>query len=257
MSRGLKIPTQFKILNREEEMNKVQVRQLFKTGLGGSNMSDQTLDIFIQSGQDLLDELVEGSTIGHHVKVIAAGEYVVLFPYRIKTVTKVNLRKASDTSYLETLVKLSFKDLRGLYPNPWLTSERATPTYFAVAKWMDDPTYLSAVDYPLSTPAISATKGLDFRAIVLAPVPDDAYTVDVWATTYSAPLLVDNTETFWTRHYPLLLVSAATMHMEQFLRNTNASQDLLKYITAQVNLINHQVIEDEMEGTPNYMGDRV
>lgn len=238
-------------------MNKSQVRQLFKTGLGGSNMSDQTLDIFLQSGQDFLDELIEGSTDSHLVKVIAAGEYIVLFGCRIKTVTQVKLRKATDTEYLGELKRLGFRELRNEYPNPWLTSLRGTPTYYAVARWMDDPTYLSAVDYPLTTPTIDAKKGLDFRCIVLSPVPDGAYTVDVWCTTYSSALSTNESESFWTRHYPLLVVSAAMMHMEQFLRNASASKDLLGYISEQVRLINHQIIEDEMVDRPNYMGDRV
>jgi hypothetical protein len=244
-------------LNRGSRMDKKQVRDLFKRGLGGSNLSDPTLDIFLQSGQDLLDELVEGQTESRLNKDIIAGDYIVLFPYRLKTVTTVELRKTTDSLYLAQLARVDFKGLRKQYPNPWLTSLRDTPLYYAVARWMDDPTYLTSNDYPLTTPVIDPIKGVDFRAIVLAPVPSEAFTVDIWCTTYSAPLSVDTSETFWTRHYPLLLVSAASLHMEQFLRNASSAQDLLKYITTQVNLINHQFIEDEMEGRPNYIGDRV
>lgn len=235
-------------------MNRGEIYELLVEGSGGVNLSPKTLNLFINSGQMLLDHLADLPIHrGIHRVTVAQGTYVVTFPFLVRTIGAVRI-PASGVR----LVKTDYESLILDYPDPRDTTLYGTPGYYATMPvWADDPTYLTTSDYPAALGTISADTGVDMRGLLLGPTPDASYALEIHLRRFSTYLSTDESESYWSRHFPLLLVEAATYKMEKFLRNNASAVDVYKQLVEQMRLNNYDQIEDEMSEVPNFIGDKV
>lgn len=66
---------------------------------------------------------------------------------------------------------------------------------------------------------------LDQDSIIVGPVPDEAYTMEVVGTQRPAPLAEDNQQTFLSQYLPDLFIAASMVFASGFMRNFGAQAD--------------------------------
>ena len=230
------------------------------TGLlidGGSAFEPTTLRTFINAAQKLLDRLGDFPKGQAEISfTINEGEYFLIFPTRVRMVHAVWLRE----TLADEGVPLDRKDyvvLRALYPNASESSFFATPLYYAhtpsVIASLGSP-LIDELALPIDDIPVSIQDQHDYKGLVLAPTADQTYYIKTLVTAYSKELVAGTDESFWSKHHPLLLVSATMYKLEGFLRNASSAKDYLAEVQGELASLNFDAYEDEMQGRPNYMG---
>ncbi len=223
----------------------------------GISLSAETMRLFINAGQKQLDRM---SDFPHGQAEIPfnlnAGDYFLLFPTRVRIVHGCWLKEtAADVGV--ALDKKDYVVLKALYPNQSEPSLFGTPTMFAHTS-----SIIASLGSPLpdelAMPAddvqMAANDPHDYKGLIIAPTPNQAFILKTLVTAYSVALVGDGDESFWTKHHPIALFNATMFKIEGFLRNASSAGDYLKAAQAEISEINFDAYEDEMQGRPNYMG---
>lgn len=238
-------------------MNLAEIKGMVLSGTGGLNLDDQTLSVFINEGQKVLDRMSDFPHAQAEIPfVVNRGDYFLIFPTRVRIVHDCWLRVAT-TDKGDPINKRDYIILRAMYPNPEVEEFFGTPRDYAFTTSIIASLGSPAVDQ-LSMPAqdvpLASNDPYDYKGIVLGPTPDATYLVNVLATAYSKPLVGDGDESFWSKHHPLALFNAAMYKIEGFLRNANSATTYLTAAQQEITGINFDHVEDEMQDRPNYMG---
>lgn len=238
-------------------MNLAEIKGLILAGTGGLDLNDQSLGVFINEGQKLLDRMSDFPHGQAEIPfVVNRGDYFLIFPERVRIVHDCWLR-LDTTETGDPINKRDYIVLRAMYPDP------VTDTFFARPR---DYAFTTSIIASLGSPAadqlvmpaadvpLASNDPYDYKGIVLGPTADATYIVNVLTTSYSRLLVKDDDESFWTKHHPLALFNASMYKIEGFLRNASSSKDYLMAAQQEIGGINFDHVEDEMQGRPNYMG---
>lgn len=86
------------------------------------------------------------------------------------------------------------------------------------------------------------------RGVRVWPGTSPGVTFVVDGLFFSTPLLIDTDESFWSREYPMTLVSAAWYMLERFYRNSEGMKDHLNAIREDLQGIDFDAVEEMLEG---------
>jgi hypothetical protein len=101
---------------------------------------------------------------------------------------------------------------------------------------------------------VIAERSFDFNGIIFYPAADGDYTLEIHGVFYTPWFQDDNDETYWSSQHPEILMMSAQYFNEVFMRNTEGQKDWLEGITALLDGIDKDRIEqstigiDHMEG---------
>jgi hypothetical protein len=238
-------------------MNLAELKGLILGGTGGLDVDDNTLTVFINSGQQVLDRMSDFPHGQAEIPfTVNRGDYFLVFPERVRFVHDCWIR-AALTDVGSPLNKRDYVVLRGMYPNPDLESAFALPRDYAFTPSLIASMGSPAVDalvMPSSDVPMASNDPYDYKGLVFGPTADATYYVNVLTTAYSKALIADTDESFWTKHYPMALYSAAMYKIEGFLRNSQSARAYLEAAQHDVSGINFDSVTDELQDRPNYMG---
>ena len=226
------------------------VRQSGRYDLTDEDGANQGADFYIRAGQLWLDRASEQKRdFGRAFSLTEPGNYIVRFPLcrSIHEVWVFDLEKGHK------LRKKSLSELKLQFQKPFEHVDQTLPQYFCPANFQlagDAKPYFDA----FSSRADIISSWQAYEGVILMPVPDRQYQVEIWGKFYSQKLESDEDVSFWSLHYPHILVMAAQRALEVFYRNTQGVQDWTMAIQSELLTLEHDHIEettytwDQMEG---------
>jgi hypothetical protein len=205
-------------------MNLLQIRQKLVVLSGRQDLAstspesmdlcdiDAGADFFIQAASRALDREQENATTeSWFEKSLAVGDYLVDLEdcRNISQVWYVN----SDGEEVK-LDWLLFEELRSEDYYPMLGST----TSGAPLNWSR---------YPRTRPPAQVYEGseLNVHSIIIMPPTDAAITVRVYGKFYSAKLVNNADENFWSYNHEDILIAASLREIEYFYRNSEGYKD--------------------------------
>jgi len=238
-------------------MNLAEIKGLIIEA-GIDNLNENVLRAFINAGQRMLDRL---SDIPHQQGKLSfspsAGVYFLVFPSRLRIVHAVWLRETDSGDEGVRLEKLDLVALRALYPFPSDSAFFSMPAYYAhttsILASFGSPT-AGELDIPSDEVPLASDDPYDYKGIMIGPTPDKEYYIDILGTAYTKELVSDEDTSFWTKHYPDILMNAIMFKVEGFLRNSSSAQAYFQALMNDVRYLNYDAVEDELQDRPNLMG---
>lgn len=194
-----------------------------------TSYKDAGADFFVQAGQRWLDREMDFQGSWARITAsISAGESKVELDQEIIAIKSVGLRDSSagDFWYLD---RREYQDLQKKLENN-TSADRGTPRYWAPAIWRDD---------------LSSTLSNTFSVLVY-PESDSSYTLFVEGFYESDPLADEGDESFWSLYHPDILIKAALMKAEPFMRNRSGEQDFKASLLADLRQLDHDVVEQQI-----------
>lgn len=225
---------------------------------GIDSLDENVLSAFINAGQKMCDRLADyPHTQGRLSFEILAGDYFLVFPVSIRLVHGVWIRDTEVAVGGTPLYKTDLTTLRGLYPQPDDSTFFGLPKYYAhmqsILAGFGSPT-VDELAMPVGSIEVSTSDTYDYKGLVLGPSPDGPYFVDVLCTAYTKALVDDGDESFWTKHYPEILLNAVMFKVEGFLRNTSSATSYFQALQNDIRYLNYDAVDDEMRDKPNIAG---
>lgn len=225
---------------------------------GVDGLAESVMKSFINAGQRLLDRLCDyPHQQGTLTFTVAQGDFFLVFPSRVRIVHGVWLRDGLVGDEGTRLEKVDLIELRGFYPFPSDVTYQGTPSLYAhttsVLASFGSP-LVGELAVPTGDIDVSTDEPDDYKGLVLGPTPDATYYVDILCTAYSKELVDDLDMSFWTRHYPDILMNAVMFKIEGFFRNTSSSQSYFQAVMNDVRYLNYDAVEDELQDRPGLMG---
>ena len=242
-------------------MNFLQMRQKFRELSGRFDLvgdtptyTDNGAGFFLNEGRKFLDRLDETQkSWGTCFRFLDVGKYSVQFPYcrAIKEVW------AASTTERWQLEKKNIQDLINGYLLD-LPSQRNTgsPLYYSpcITRAIPENQPISSFESFLGWVDIPSGNAHEYNAILVSVPVDEKLTILINGLFYSAELVNDTDENFWSVAHPMLLYMAAMRQVEIANRNTQGVKDWEASIGADVKTLGFDLVEElsaevsEMEG---------
>ena len=240
-------------------MNFLQVRLKFRELSGRFDLvTDTGVDtgagFFINEGRKFLDRLDENQkSWATCYRFLNIGSYAVQFPY-CRAVKEV---WAATTSTKWRMEKKNIQDLIEGYMLD-IPSQRNTgnPLYYSPCITRHIPENIPANQFEsfLGWVDIPAGNAQEYNSILVSVPASEKLTIMVNGLFYSAELVNDTDENYWSVAHPLLLYMAAMRQIEVTNRNTQGVKDWEASITTDARSIGFDLVEElsaessEMEG---------
>jgi hypothetical protein len=193
--------------------------------LVNDDFSDNGADFYIYEGQKHLDRLDETQkSWASCFRFVEIGGFAVQFPYcrAIKEVW------AMSTSARWQLDKKSLQDLTTAYLTG-LPSERnqGTPNYYSPGITRHIPESLAAEDFEsfLGWVDIPVGGAHEYNTVLINVPASEKLALEIKGLFYTAQLVNDTDENYWSVAHPMLLIMAAQRMMEVTNRNTQGVND--------------------------------
>lgn len=220
-------------------MNLLDIRKQFIGISGRYDLVEDTIDwvdkganFYINSGKKLLDKLctVPENTANLYYE-LAAGEYSQSFQFNCRAIKSVFVNSSSTRYQLE---KITLNEMKSWYTNPVADITSGAPLYYCLAnlRALETTDQNSLGTYLNLTHTESDTK-YDYRGIILAPVLDEAYVIEISGLFDQFELTNNTDENYWTLADPALLLKAALYHLESFSRGTENAKNWISAIRAE------------------------
>lgn len=240
-------------------MNLLQLRQQFRTLSGRFDLVDDTgvdtgANFFINEGRKYLDRLDETQkSWGSCFKFMELGFWSVQFPYcrAIKEVW------AATASARWQLGKKRLQDLVEGYLTG-LPSSRSTgtPLYFSpcITRYIPENATPATLESFLGWVDIPSGNAHEFNAILVNVPTSEKLTIIINGLFYSAELVNDTDENYWSAVHPMLLYMATMRQIEINNRNTQGVKDWEASISNDMRTLGYDLVEEmiaetsEMEG---------
>jgi hypothetical protein len=179
--------------------------------------------------------------------MLSAGDYVVQFQ-QMRAVKEVWIAISGIGRW--QLEKKSSKDLREMYPN-MDTLENGQTLYYTPAILRATPELLagstSSLDAILAYIGdVATTDHFSYNGVLFLPPIDQTAMIEVIGYAYSAVLVNDTDENFWTVNHPEIVVMAGQMMLERFARNTEGVKDWKVSITDLLSQLEMDTVEEEI-----------
>ena len=217
---------------------------------GRADLSTTRLNDFINSGQRYLDMRQETpKSRMRFQKDIVSGDIKVEFE-GCMAIEEVWL---SSSSSIAELTKLTYEEMRHLFPTTVGDDTLGTPTH-----WCPYPVGLAPIQQSLTSSNFSSTFSFDDedisfgtghlfrRAIIVRPPADATYTIKIIGQFFSKTLSTDTDVSYWTFNYPDLLAKAAAYTMESVVRNSEGMRDWLFAIDLELKGIDSILVKEEV-----------
>lgn len=226
-----------------------QVRDMFIKASGRYDLvnndgSDYGANEYINMGARYLSERHPDPDTTSRARDIAAGTLRFTMEEN-KAITDVWVTNADGKSRLIRLSRRAFREKYATIYNDLDTT--ATPPIVQAAlgtgrpyhycigdsglppqdNFPDSSTWAAGDDVTRDYEDITPGDYYDTKIIMLAPIPDEAYTLRVFGMFYPLKLEDDGDINYWTQQQPSLLVQAALYEMEKHQRNTAGQRDAL------------------------------
>ena len=240
-------------------MNYLQMRLKFRELSGRFDLvTDAGVDLgagfFINEGRKFLDRLDETQkSWGTCFRFLDIGKYSVQFPYcrAIKEVW------AATTAEKWQMEKKNIQDLINGYLLD-IPSARDTglPLYYSpcITRAIPENQSISTFESFLGWVDIPAGSAHEYNAILVSVPASEKLTILINGLFYSAELVNDTDENYWSVAHPMLLYMAAMRQVEVANRNTQGVKDWEASIGADVKTLGFDLVEEniaevsEMEG---------
>jgi len=240
-------------------MNYLEIRQKFREVSGRFDLvTDAGVDtgagFFINEGRKFLDRLDETSkSWGGVFRPLETGFYSVNFPYcrAIKEVW------AASTTVRWQIYKKSLQDLmEGYLTEPGSLRSTGTPEYFApcITRYIPENATPADLDSFATWVDIPGGGAHEYNAILLNVPTSERLVIQIHGLFYSAELVNDTDENYWSAAHPMLLIMAAMRQIEIINRNTQGVNDWEVSISKDVRALGYDLVEeliaevDAMEG---------
>lgn len=240
-------------------MNFLQMRLKFRELSGRFDLvSDTGVDtgagFFLNEGRKFLDRLDETQkSWGTCFRFLDIGKYSVQFPYcrAIKEIW------AATTAKRWQLEKKNVQDLINGYMLD-IPSGRSTgnPLYYSpcITRAIPENQPISSFESFLGWVDIPSGNAHEYNAILVSVPASEKLTISINGLFYSAELINNTDENFWSVAHPMLLYMAAMRQIEVVNRNTQGVKDWENSIGNDVKTLGFDLVEEniaevsEMEG---------
>ena len=232
-----------------DEMNLLQIRTKFRTLSGrfdlvNADFTDNGADFMLNEGRKFLDMLDETSkSWASAYRFVEVGGFSAQFQYcrAIKEVW------AASTTVRWQLEKESFQDLTALYLED-MPGQRNTgsPGFYspAITRYIPEgvavdtfEAYIGWVDVPIGS-------AHEYNSILLSVPSDVKLLIEVRGLFYSAELVEEADENYWSVVHPSLLIMAAQRQCEIFNRNTQGVNDWTNAIATTMKQLGMDLVEE-------------
>ena len=248
-------------------MNLIQLRTKFRELSGrfdlvSDTFADTGADFFINEGRKFLDRLDETQkSWGTCYRIMELGFWSVQFPYcrAIKEVW------AGTTTERWQLEKKNLQDIIAGYVNgvndsymsgpPSLCTPGA-PLYYSpcISRYVPENATVKDMESFIGYVDIPAGNAHEYNAILVNVPTDEKLIIMVKGLFYSAELINDTDENYWSAAHPMLLYMAAMRQVEIANRNTQGVNDWTAAIKTDMMQLGMDLVEEliaevsEMEG---------
>jgi hypothetical protein len=240
-------------------MNLLEIRTWFAKESGrydlvvdATSYLDNGANNYINAGVRMLDRMQTTQfTMGHNWQQALVGIYHVVFskPYwYCRAVKNVFATRVSDTARAE-LEKKELKEIKEMHFQ-YLAgdAETGTPLYYAPGVFRLAPErdqVIGDIDVPANYLDYIGESSWDYNGILFYPPCDETYAIETWGYFYTDPLVDDTDVNWWTSNHPELVVMAAQMILEKFMRNTEGVKDWLGAIKMELDGIDKDLVEED------------
>jgi len=244
------------------------IRELFvkrsgRYDLVDSDWNDSGADFFLNSGQRLLDRIVEhDKSMARSFGTIAEGEWYAVVE-GLEAVKEVWITNNDGKLKLE---KLSMTELREYYYEKVSDVTNGTPLYYALGVFRPYPDASSDLDlsgYSDIGDILTMDDGghYTYNGIVFMPPSDESYTLSIWGkfrsptltAIYSAPNWTE-TKSYWTELHPDILLKAGLYELEAFYRNTEGAKDWKAILDIDLLSLDSMMADQEMSDVEEMEG---
>jgi hypothetical protein len=240
-------------------MNYLQIRQKFRELSGRFDLVDSAgadlgAGFYINEARKFLDRLDETQkSWGTCFKFLDIGKYSVQFPY-CRAVKEV---WAATTAERWQLEKKNIQDLINGYlldiPSSRDTGE---PSYYSpcITRAIPENQPVSSFESFLGWVDIPAGNAHEYNSILVDVPTSEKLTIMINGLFYSAELINDTDENYWSAAHPMLLYMATMRQIEVNNRNTQGVKDWEASITGDMRTLGFDLVEEliaevtEMEG---------
>lgn len=231
-------------------MNLLQVRTKFRQLSGrhdlvNNDYSDNGADFFINEGRKFLDRLDETQkSWASCYRFIEIGRQFIVFPY-CRAIKEVWAANVSDGRW--QLEKVDLQDMMEGYLTGLPSSrEQGDALYYSPCVTRHIPENATVEDLEgfvgyIETPAGNAH---EWNSIVLSTPVDEKTMIDIRGLFYSAELVEDEDENYWSAVHPLLLYMSAMRYVEVVNRNTQGVNDWTNAIVIDMKQLGMDLVEE-------------
>jgi len=239
-------------------MNLLQLRTKFRELSGRfdlvSNLfADTGADFFINAGSKYLDRMDETQkSWGTCFKFLEVGHWAVSFPY-CRAIKEIWVATISERWQLE---KTRLQDLIEGYMTGLPSSVTpGTPLYYSpcITRYIPENATVQELEAFIGYVDIPAGHSHEINSILVNIPTSEKLTVIINGLFYSAELVNDTDENYWSAVHPLLLISAAMRQTEVPNRNTQGLNDWDNAIRTEMRQIGFDLV-DEMIAEADQMG---
>jgi hypothetical protein len=240
-------------------MNYLQMRLKFRELSGRFDLVDPVgVDLgagfFINEGRKFLDRLDENQkSWGTAFRFLNVGFYSVQIPY-CRSIKEVWIASTTAKWQLE---KKNIQDLINGYLLGIPSSRtNGVPEYYSpcITRAIPENQPVNSFESFLGWVDIPAGNAHEYNAILVNVPTDTKLTVMINGLFYSAVLINDTDENYWSVSHPMLLYMAAMRQVEVVNRNTQGVRDWENSIMTDVKTLGFDLVEeniaevDQMEG---------
>lgn len=236
-------------------MNLLQVRQIFRSLSGRYDLVDEQTplaDFFINQGCRFLDRYTETQkTWSSNFQFLAVGGWNVQIPY-CRAIKEVWVATTTARWQLE---KMDLQDILSEYMTEINANlDTGSPLYYSPAITRYVPENVALPVGISNYTDIITSAGQAYNAVIITPSPDIKTLVEVKGFFYSAELVRETDENYWTAVHPNILVKAALREVEVFNQSPSNVKGWEDAIQVDVDSLNKDTVEeiiaevDEMEG---------
>lgn len=216
----------------------------------GDDYTDNGADVYLQAGQDMLDEQVNfKKSVGRVWETIAADIYYVTFQHRCRAILDVF---SNDDDVRTKLRKVDYNDLKNYYDDLIADTDSGEPVYYC-------PAFLRAMDATDKNATGTFFNHIladsdSYNGIILMPPPDSARDIEIKGLFYSDTLSAESDTNYWTAQHPLLYVWAALWALEISYRNTEGAKDWMSQIQFKLKNLWGDALEEELADSDQMEG---
>jgi hypothetical protein len=233
-----------------EIMNLLDIRTQFVAISGRYDLvldsidyEDNGANFYINIGQAALDKM---TTVRNKLATIdiklAAGDYSADFGLRCMSVSEVWINDGKERTQLE---KVSLNDIKSYFTGLVSSITTGRPIVYSLAS-LD---VLNASDRDYLGTFLNLKKTItstDYRGVILAPVTDAPYVLEVLGQFHTEELTADQQENYWTLNAPEMLIKAALKQL-YILSGRQVEYGLItKVLDEEVMLLEKNKVEEEI-----------
>ena len=215
--------------------------ELFKEWSGRIDLDDDTILLYLNSGQRFLDDLTDfQSNPSRYLYSGSIGQSFVSLTAQAKTIDKLNLIVGSEINRVSYIPLPELQLLSNTLP---AYIDSGLPKYWTLAQIRKvSSEVLKAEDKGKLAIVESGTVSDKLGVLFNCPIDKD-YTIDISGKFFS-PVLTDvENDTFWSIQYPMTLIYAGLYKLDVGYKNGEGAKDWLVAIQNDLSGVDRNVAE--------------